>query len=996
MIVTFYSYKGGVGRSMALANVADLLARCGLRILIVDFDLEAPGLEHFFPIDHDEVRGHEGLLDLLLTFKHSMSTAASDPQEREAFRRLERFVATVYPFRDGAGGIDLLPAGRRLTDEQIGRYGEELRRFDWADFYFSWSGELFFDWLRKIFAERYDVVLVDSRTGVTEMGGVCAYQLADAIVVLCAPNRQNVEGTEAMVRHFLSSQVRAVRGDRPLDLLVVPARVDQGDTELRATFRERFQECFGAYAPAALAAHGLTLWDLQIPYEPRYAFDEQVITDPGRVEERMGLAAAYGKLLDGVAFLAPDGSRLATLRPRPIAAAPPSSGSVVETAAPPSAGPVLTQYDPTTRFAAPDVFLSFGRGSESDATTIATRLMQDGFRVATSPRAQDAVPTRAFWELVQGAKAGLVLVGPEGDRSPWRDRELTELLTPAVQRIVVPVLLPGAEYDQIPSLLRHLVAVDLRESTDSGWSQLRVGLLRAMTEDRSATPTTRNPYRGMAPFREADQDIFLGRDAEISAVVERIRADHACSIVGPAGIGKTSLVFAGVVPVLRQGAVEGSDRWPVVAVQAGDRPTLSLAAAMLKPADVPDARPEAVLDDVDGLLASLRGRFGGVLLVVDQLEELFTRTDPVERRSFTRYLTALCRSGHDLVVPILAMRSDFVDVAMSSPDLAGLLTAPIAVGPLDAKEQRAAIEVPARRLGLALEPGLTDRLLTDVADAPGALTLLQFVLDQLWRDQRDGYLTHASYERTGGVAHALAYHADAAIKDLTTGDQQVAKKILLQLVELSEDGDRRRRTLGIVDLAAGPEGESPDAARISAVIEQLIGQRLLATRSVKGQLQVELAHDAIIDAWPRLREWIEDIRGALQARSRLAAAAREWDALDRDSAALLPPERLNKLLPAIGTLPLTDLEREYVAACENHARAKQASRAWSVAGVSAVTAFLASIATALSGAETGFDMITAGQWVIALIAAVVAFGSTAGLTFVVYAVYAVPNGAKGL
>jgi hypothetical protein len=152
VIVTFYSYKGGVGRSMALANVADLLARSGLRVLIVDFDLEAPGLEHFFPIDHDQVRAHKGLLDLLLTFKYSMSTASAG-EERNGFRRLDDFLTTIYPTRDGGGGIDLLPAGRRLTDEQIGRYGEQLRRFDWLDFYFSWSGELFFEWLRRTFLD---------------------------------------------------------------------------------------------------------------------------------------------------------------------------------------------------------------------------------------------------------------------------------------------------------------------------------------------------------------------------------------------------------------------------------------------------------------------------------------------------------------------------------------------------------------------------------------------------------------------------------------------------------------------------------------------------------------------------------------------------------------------------------------------------------------------------------------------------------------------------
>jgi cellulose biosynthesis protein BcsQ len=167
MIVTFYSYKGGVGRSMALANVADLLCRSGVRVLMVDFDLEAPGLENFFPIDGEVIRGQEGLLDLLLAFKRAMSVVSSVEEERDAFRDLDRFITTIYPDRSDGGALDLITAGRRGTDEQMLHYGVELRRFDWTEFYFVWSGELFFEWLRRAFAERYDVVLIDSRTGVT-------------------------------------------------------------------------------------------------------------------------------------------------------------------------------------------------------------------------------------------------------------------------------------------------------------------------------------------------------------------------------------------------------------------------------------------------------------------------------------------------------------------------------------------------------------------------------------------------------------------------------------------------------------------------------------------------------------------------------------------------------------------------------------------------------------------------------------------------------------
>jgi cellulose biosynthesis protein BcsQ len=883
VIVTFYSYKGGVGRSMALANVADLLARSGLKVLLVDFDLEAPGLESFFPIAHEQVRGHEGLLDLLLAFKFSMSTAASDSTERGAFRQLDRFVTTVYPAREDGGCIDLMPAGQRASEAQMSRYGEELRRFDWADFYFSWSGELFFEWFRKVAGERYDVVLVDSRTGVTETGGVCTYQLADTVVALCAPNVQNVDGTEAMVRHFLSPAVRAARADRPLNLLVVPARVDQEDAALRSTFQQRFEARFARFQPDELARHGLASWDLQVPYDPRYAFDEQVITDPSRGAERAGLAAAYGRLLAGVALLAPEGSKLTGLRP---------VGD--EESVTPSAAPVLSQYDPTTRFAAADVFISYGRGSEAAAAEIQTRLARVGLRAVMSPdpRVQDATDTRALWELVRGARTGLVLVGPAGDRSPWRDRELQELLDPATRRVVFTALLDGAETDRVPAALAGRPTVDL----EHGWPDLVAGLRRAVAEPEPARElsTARNPYRAIAPFREVDQDVFVGRDAEVTALVERVATDGGCAIVGHAGVGKTSLLFAGLIPALRSGALPGSERWPVIVVGLGADPSAALATALAATAGTPDLGPENALDDIDRLLAGLRGRYERVVIVIDRMEDLVLQTEDADREDFLRSFTALCRDGRNVIVPVLAVRADVENSILGIH----LDTAwPHVLESLGQDELRAAIEVPARRLGLAVEPGLTDRILSEIGAGPGVLALLQLVLDQLWRDRRDGYLTHAAYERAGGSARILTDYADAAMALLADADRALARRVMLQLARPAD-------TQG---LSTGPLDVDLRTPAVRRVVEQLISLRLLATRTPaptavrpsrqwmlpwrrkrstgEGEgLWVELANAAIIRGWPELqplaeeraaryREMVERLRHRYRRRYRWNRAA---------------------------------------------------------------------------------------------------------------------------
>src|SRR6185295_2099555 len=145
------------------------------------------------------VRRHPGLLDLLLSYKQTMSVA----HEGAAFKNVDSFIVAIYEQLPGGGRLDLIPAGQRQDPEQLARYALALRTFDWQDFYYNWEGDLFFEWLRRSLGmPRYDLVLVDSRTGVTEMGGICGYQLADVMVMLCAPNNQNMQGTANMLRDF--------------------------------------------------------------------------------------------------------------------------------------------------------------------------------------------------------------------------------------------------------------------------------------------------------------------------------------------------------------------------------------------------------------------------------------------------------------------------------------------------------------------------------------------------------------------------------------------------------------------------------------------------------------------------------------------------------------------------------------------------------------------------------------------------------------------------
>jgi len=167
----FYSFKGGVGRTMALANIAELCYRAGLKVLMIDWDLEAPGLERFFSIEKEDVIDNPGLMDMLQEYKKRMAQSPSKNDDQKLpFAKIDPFVVDVYPNDTGTGRLLLLPAGRR-SGEYFAEYSNTILTFDWHDFYENWEGEIFFEWLRKQFKDEFDtdIVLIDSRTGVTEI-----------------------------------------------------------------------------------------------------------------------------------------------------------------------------------------------------------------------------------------------------------------------------------------------------------------------------------------------------------------------------------------------------------------------------------------------------------------------------------------------------------------------------------------------------------------------------------------------------------------------------------------------------------------------------------------------------------------------------------------------------------------------------------------------------------------------------------------------------------
>jgi cellulose biosynthesis protein BcsQ len=505
VICTFYSYKGGVGRSMALANAADILARRGLRVLMIDFDLEAPGLEQYFPIPQERVLRRLGLLDLLLSYKQAMSATEEAPDE-PAFKRLqELFLQPVYGQLPAGGKLDLLHAGQRGDAQQLARYALDLRMFDWQDFYLNWEGEAFFEWLRRtLVPDLYDVVLVDSRTGVTEMGGICAYQLADAIVMFCAANKQNLDGTRSLVADFFSPRVTARRRNRPLQVLIVPARIEQRDAALLAGFREGFEKAFEAYTPEPLRQDRLGFWDLLIPYTPLYAFDERVVARPDRPAQRQEIASSFRTLVEAISRLAEPGTALERLSPR--------SGQERE------AEPPRVQYDVTRSFSGYDAVLFYDVADRGIVETITERLRVAGLSLFTMQQGVRGEESRElFASSLEDSKALLWFSGA-AVLTASQQKELRQALDRARDDPdfrLIEVELPGSRPVEQSLGVRGGVGADLiRLSLRAGGEPEAVQqILKILRPEVAAeVPATAfaegPPFLGLRPFREEDASLF--------------------------------------------------------------------------------------------------------------------------------------------------------------------------------------------------------------------------------------------------------------------------------------------------------------------------------------------------------------------------------------------------------------------------------------------------------------------------------------------------------
>ncbi len=379
------------------------------------------------------------------------------------------------------------------------------------------------------------------------------------------------------------------------------------------------------------------------------------------------------------------------------------------------------------------------------------------------------------------------------------------------------------------------------------------------------------PYRGLRAFGPQDAEVYAGREDDIERVLGRFRPGALVAIAGPSGCGKSSLLLAGVVPRLRAaGRV-------VELVGPGGTDRLRRAVELAGPSGV---------------------------VAIDQAEELFTGLPDTE-------VAALCETAYSHLeaggVVVATVRSDSIDRAVALPTIGAALAVDLQIlGPLRPEAVRAAVEDPARRAGLLVEPGLTELIVRDVGSRPAVLPHLSHALVETWLRREGGTLTVAGYTAAGGIAGAIAQSAEQCYAGLAGHEQEVARSLLLRLLDRGADLVTVRRAALVAPLVADPERRK--------VLDGLVEARLITLTENTAMV----AHEAVATAWPRLDDWLTTDATDTRVLRQVGVAAENWESSGRGEDDLLRGSRLEEALEwrTRASADLTEPEREFLDASE--------------------------------------------------------------------------------
>jgi WD40 repeat protein len=592
-----------------------------------------------------------------------------------------------------------------------------------------------------------------------------------------------------------------------------------------------------------------------------------------------------------------------------------------------------------------DVFVSFSSADRASAQALDSSLQKLGLRTFLNTR---DMPSGVPWiDALEGAvdksRAVALLLGRWGlDNGQHYERTLALIRQSREPDFpVVPILLPGCQ-TPTAGFLELRTWIDLRDGLDRPDTLAALAdALRGKPRGSAPVRETVCPYMGLEPFREEDAAVFCGRDKLVAELVSRVKAHPLVAIVGRSGSGKSSLVFAGLLPHLRRqkpGVI-----WDVLSLRPGAWPLHSLAAAFHDGATRSDGvSPDAAIatatdqlrvggDETLSILASQRldhapGRPDKLLLYIDQWEELYSLGD-VER--FIALLVSLASDARARTRIVLTIRADYYASLLGSSALSAIMPRQqVNIGSLSRDEMRTAIVTPAEKLGLAFDPpSLVDQILDDTGTDEAILPLLQYALKQTWARREGRALTASGYADAGGVRRSLRKAADTTYAALNDHEKAVARSLFVGLVTPGEGREDTRARIPIpsdptADNVISKFASSPTRLLVTGFDDVPCGDETLTLPStlpsgrdlmVRGTL--EIAHEALIRAWPELRSWLDTNRDVLRSRAVIAHQRREWDTTGRRQELLLRPgvalERGRALLADSGDVPVEDV-RDYI------------------------------------------------------------------------------------
>lgn len=411
----------------------------------------------------------------------------------------------------------------------------------------------------------------------------------------------------------------------------------------------------------------------------------------------------------------------------------------------------------------------------------------------------------------------------------------------------------------------------------------------------------RNPYKGLRAFNVEDAADFFGRGGLVQQLANRLQINTPFSnflaLVGPSGMGKSSVIRAGLIPAIRKGQlIEGSDSWFITDMVPDQDPLDALQTALWRIAvQDSDQIADHLCSSDDGLTVATQAILppqGEMLLFIDQFEELFANENDSETiQRFLMLIHSAVVNPDSCIKVIIALRADYYDRPLNFSEFSELLRARSEViGPLTIDELELAITEPLRELGVAFEQGLAAAIITDVYQQPGALPMLQYTLTELFDRREDRTMTADAYHMIGGVLGALTRKAEEVFTSLSEDHQEVAKKLFLRLVALGDGADDSRRRAHLSELLA------LDPEAMSSVIKSFGDARLLTfdRDSASRETTIEVAHEAIIRQWERLRTWIDDFRDDFRQFRLFRSAFEQWVANDKDESFLLVGTRLDR------------------------------------------------------------------------------------------------------